>query len=237
MRYVVALACLLACKREPDPAPPPAARPRPVDAAVADTVAIDAAAKQPDFGCLAWSSARGLVACVVGQSTVNVMATELRLEFHATREGVTEPDPITLISLREDEGRGPGELPPDAAAQLAAALRGFAPVVPGAAIHGDSNRDKLVVGPPITVAGRTIAAKLVMTSPPIADAEGIPAVYHLVVSARDSRGAQVLDDVTAPLMGVDIRAFALGDTVIVDEVYYTGEEGAYGTFGNAWRLK
>lgn len=177
----------------------------------------------PEFGCLGWSRARSLVACVVGERTDD--GGRIDLVFAALRAGVEVPDAITVLDAAYLGASL--ELPQATVDRLTAALRGFEPLDRAPQLHADY---KHMVAPPIVVGGLALAARLAE------DGTGTFATkYHyILVGQRGRKTTITLDDFSNTIDRLDVRAFAIGDRVIVDRSYHIGDEGTYGTFGAAW---
>jgi hypothetical protein len=238
-----------ACQQTPKPPPVPAAVTAPRDARVADARAIDAkmigdihgasdAARPtvtlPDFGCLAWSAARGMVACVIGNRGSNYGESVVELVFLPLRADAQVPDPISLLHTADNE-RGPDELPPQITAKLDAALAGLTALDHGASSlvwkrEYSNTGDRVITGRAAMIGGFSIQVRF--------DRDGTdanPPQYHLVLAATRGSDRRLLDDQRGSISGVTVRAYALGGTVIVESVWGIAEEGTYATNGSVWR--
>ena len=207
--------------------PPPAPRP-------SETIAISGGV--PDFGCLGWSQARQLAACVVGDRGFNVGPTKVTLVLVSLDGATAPPPPLPLLDLQE-EHPGPDELPPKLAEQLEASLDGFVALDrSGAHLAGIGEGSRLVDGPPLSVGGMTIEVQSERVAP-----ASVAPQYHMVLTVRGPDGARhVLDDTTAPINQLHVRAFPLRDragrrVVIVERAYVVGDEGVMGRHAAVWR--
>lgn len=208
--------------KPPPSAPTDAARP---DAAARARAGSGAANKTPDFGCFAYSPERDYVACIIGAEGVNI-GTPLQIDLvlsHLSKDSTTT---IHLISS-DDNLHAPDELPPDAAFALPNAVRNFTPLSP----------DEHVVGGPFvydhawTGSLRIGGGEIVATIKPGPRPSEGARHYHIAITGFGS----AIDEHDETLSSFTLHAFALGDAVIVDEVYSVGDEGVYGSYGNAYR--
>jgi hypothetical protein len=236
---------------EPTPAPSVARQPPPVDAPVrADAaVPVDAppaprpaksllSGQVPDFGCLGWSEARQLAACVVGGRGSNMGSSKVSLVFvslSGSLGGAAAPPPLVLLEI-EEEHRGPDELPPRLAQRLEASLDGFVALDrDGPRIEGFDD-DGRVTGAPLEAGGMTIEVKS-EPLPPVA----IAPQRRIVLTVRGPDGKRhFLDDPTGPIHKLYVRAFPLRDragksVVLVELDYHAGDEGTLGGRGAVWR--
>ena len=213
-------------------------------AAAADAAAADAAARTiaigrvvPDLGCLGGSPRRELAACIAGVRGSNLGdGTKVELAYFAVSEGAEVPPRIPILVVGEGQGRGLDDLPPALAAQLTSELEGFAPWSrDGALITTRSADDKLVVGPPISVGGMTIAVRLDPAPP-----QGYAPAYSALLTVRVPGGARhVVAETTGSVSGLEVRAFAIRDrsgrgAVLVEQVHHIADEGMYGRAASFW---
>jgi len=194
--------------------------------------AIAIASSVPDFGCLGWSPDQNVAACVVGQRGTNIGGTQVEVALVPLTAKADAGDPVKLLDLGDNDGRGPDELPPPIATRLASTLRGFVSLDRNLAHISSTNDDgKLIVSAPVSVGGMVIAVR----SEPAGRQVFAPA-NHVVLSVRFADGTKrVLADRSDAIHTVDARAFALHGAVIVELVYATGDEGTYGSYGSVWR--
>jgi hypothetical protein len=255
-----ALVCLVACggKREPAPgsasatasasgsgapvapvppvAPPPDAAspdaPSVIDAAPPDAVpdaaiaALTPMTTVPEFGCIA--AAHGTAACVIGSRGENLPATtKVTLVF----VGSATAPAITLLTGESELDRGADALPAAITAQVAEALHDYAPLDRAQhLIAGKYDQGKLPIGPALSVAGMTIS----LTAKRVAERGEAP-TFQTVLSVQRGGKREVLEDSPKAVGSIEVRAFALGDAVVVEQRYFVHDEGEDGDTGQAWR--
>ncbi|MCE9576870.1 MAG: hypothetical protein K8W52_27235 [Deltaproteobacteria bacterium] len=183
----------------------------------------------PDFGCFARSTDGRVIACVVGQRGFNIGPSRVELVFVASDD---RPIPSSIVLLEnEGETRGDDALPPAVIAQVTAALRGMVGLERGGphvvATRGDARASTT---PAITVGGLTIGYATRAAAP-----TGQAPAFHTTLSVRRGQAAEVLDDGDKITPTVEARAFAVGDTVVVEQLHGIGDEGTFGDYGAAWR--
>lgn len=198
---------LAACDAGQKPAPP-AAPPAAIAPPPPLKPPADAAiaGSAHDFGCFAYSEQRDLVACIVGDRGVTI--------------GPSSGIALVLVPIANDDAavttlRSPGS---DATA-------GFQSLEPGEHAVGG-----IIYGHPWTGRLSRGGGEIVATVTPGPSTE-LGRRYTATLTAFGTELAYH----DAPLSDYAMHVFALGDTVIVDEVYSVAGEGEYGSFANAYR--
>ena len=186
-------------------------------------------AEVPGFGCIGWSRKRGVLACILGMAFSD-SGIDVSLGFVPVRADAEPIEPLALVEHKP--GLSPPPFPPDKIAPFNSLLRGFTPLDRGAPwIEASWAGDELIVSPPITAGGATLALQLGREGRMI-----VAPKYRAKLWIRFAGHPRLMiEDVADAISHVDVRLFTVGGAVIVERIYSVGDEGTYGTFIQLWR--